>query len=474
MSETGTPSLKPRRLLLGMTCLTGVAVAMSSAATQFVAYRVNYHPALGTPLLGRFYAPWSWAEWMQAPWAAQAKTTFALLDAGLVGAVAVGMGAAFLISGKGRRRPTKHGGIHGTARFMTTEAEIRGSGLLPASVGALDRMRGVREKPSAGVYVGGWTDKAGVMHYLRHDGPEHCIVIAPTRSGKGVGNILPTLLSWPASALIYDEKGELWQLSSGWRAAAAGNAVLRWEPGAPDCPVGFNFLQEIRLGTPYEVSDAQNVAQMVCDPNGDGIEGKDHWGKTSFDLMAAMILHVMYKAEASGKTGCMADLTTALSDPDRPADVFRHYGQYQSVTGNCHIRIIYAPNEQETAGWVSEMIGNTTIIKEDVTESGTRYGAMKNISRTYHEVSRPLLTPDEIMAMRKPKKDSEGRIIECGQMLAFQAGERPILGEQILYYDDPVFSQRAMIPPPDRDGVEQEPAGTVLLLTKAPEPVRVI
>ncbi len=638
MSETGTPSLKPRRLLLGMTCLTGVAVAMSSAATQFVAYRVNYHPALGTPLLGRFYAPWSWAEWMQAPWAAQAKTTFALLDAGLVGAVAVGMGAAFLISGKGRRRPTKHGGIHGTARFMTTEAEIRGSGLLPASVGALDRMRGVREKPSAGVYVGGWTDKAGVMHYLRHDGPEHCIVIAPTRSGKGVGNILPTLLSWPASALIYDEKGELWQLSSGWRAAAAGNAVLRWEPGAPDCPVGFNFLQEIRLGTPYEVSDAQNVAQMVCDPNGDGIEGKDHWGKTSFDLMAAMILHVMYKAEASGKTGCMADLTTALSDPDRPADelweemltnrygrdasclafiaqggrdqmdravkerqsvlssaktylmlykdpiiaantrdsgfrisdlmdgerpmslyivtrgadkerlrplvrllltmvartvmgmelqyrngqqimphkhrmlmmldefpslghlaiiedmlpkcagygvkaflaaqnreqLFRHYGQYQSVTGNCHIRIIYAPNEQETAGWVSEMIGNTTIIKEDVTESGTRYGAMKNISRTYHEVSRPLLTPDEIMAMRKPKKDSEGRIIECGQMLAFQAGERPILGEQILYYDDPVFSERAMIPPPDRDGVEQEPAGTVLLLTKAPEPVRVI
>ena len=161
MSETGTPSLKPRRLLLGMTCLTGVAVAISSAATQFVAYRVNYHPTLGTPLLGRFYAPWSWAEWMHAPWAAQAKTTFALVDAGLVGAVAVGMGAAFLISGKGRRRPTKHGGIHGTARFMTTEAEIRGSGLLPASVGAVDRMRGVREKPSAGVYVGGWTDKAG-------------------------------------------------------------------------------------------------------------------------------------------------------------------------------------------------------------------------------------------------------------------------------------------------------------------------
>ncbi len=40
---------------------------------------------------------------------------------------------------------------------------------------------------------------------------------APTRSGKGVGLVVPTLLSWPHSAVIHDIKGENWQLTTGWR-----------------------------------------------------------------------------------------------------------------------------------------------------------------------------------------------------------------------------------------------------------------
>ncbi len=124
-------------------------------------------------------------------------------------AVSIGLVAGLVGTSNRRRKPVKHEGVHGTARFMTKQ-EIRQTGLLPA-----------RGQQSAGVYVGGWTDAGGNIHYLRHDGPEHCIVIAPTRSGKGVGNILPTLLSWPASSLIYDEKGELWQLTAGWRLPAA-------------------------------------------------------------------------------------------------------------------------------------------------------------------------------------------------------------------------------------------------------------
>ncbi|PNB24972.1 conjugal transfer protein TraG, partial [Pseudomonas sp. FW305-130] len=44
--------------------------------------------------------------------------------------------------------------------------------------------------------------------YLRHDGPEHVMAFAPTRSGKGVGLVVPTLLSWTGSAVIHDIKGE--------------------------------------------------------------------------------------------------------------------------------------------------------------------------------------------------------------------------------------------------------------------------
>ncbi|MBV8401896.1 MAG: type IV secretory system conjugative DNA transfer family protein [Acetobacteraceae bacterium] len=128
--------------------------------------------------------------------------------------------------------------------------------------------------------------------------------------------------------------------------------------------------------------------------------------------------------------------------------LFKAYGQHQNITPNCHVRVVYASNELEDAKWISGMTGTATMIKEDVTESGDRYGSLTHISRTFHEVSRPLLTADEIMDLKKPQKDEEGRIVGSGEMIVFMAGERPIRGSQILYFRDPVFQQRAMIPPP--------------------------
>ena len=56
-----------RRFLAG-------CVALSAAATQFVAWRVGYHPALGPPWIGHVYPPWEWIEWQQAPWATNARS----------------------------------------------------------------------------------------------------------------------------------------------------------------------------------------------------------------------------------------------------------------------------------------------------------------------------------------------------------------------------------------------------------------
>jgi type IV secretion system protein VirD4 len=585
-----------RRWLLSSAALGAVIVA-SAAATQYVAWRLSYHPALGSPWAGYVYAPWAWAGWMRAPWAGNVWPVFQHI--GMAGMLAMGAGMLVLISrtSANRRKPVKHHGIHGTGRFQTPE-EIRGGGLMAR-----------RFRAHEGVYVGGWADEKGRTHYLRHDGPEHCIVIGPTRSGKGIGNILPTLLSWNDSALVYDEKGELWALTAGWRSSEGGNVVLRWEPGSVAQSASFNFLEEIRLGTPYEVGDAQAIALAICDPKGEGLESKDHWTKSAWALIAGLALHVCYAAAARGQTGTLADIAAMLSDPDQGSDdlweemrtnqhgpngtrhqtvaeagqdmadrnekerksvlssakvfltiysdpvvasnsrrsdfkliglmsyrapvslyivtrgtdkerlrplvrllltlalrrlmgveltykngqaimphkhrllalidefpslgrmeilegslpkaaawgikfflaaqdrgqLFQAYGQYQSITGNCHIRIVYGPNEGSTADWISHDIGGTTLVKEDVTESGIRSGSLKNVSRTYHEISRPVMTPDEIMALRKPRKDDMGRIITSGQMIIFQAGERPILGNQIIYYIDPVFAERSRI-----------------------------
>jgi type IV secretion system protein VirD4 len=81
---------------------------------------------------------------------------------------------------------------------------------------------------------------------------------------------------------------------------------------------------------------------------------------------------------------------------------------------------------------------------------------LKNVSRTYHEVSRPLLTPDEIMDLKKPRKDDSGQIVESGEMAVFMAGERPIFGTKILYFLDPIFGRRATIEAPVTGSIRRE------------------
>ena len=94
---------------------------------------------------------------------------------------------------------------YGSARWAETR-EVREAGLLGHD----------------GVLLGQWRD-----HYLRHDGPEHVLCFAPTRSGKGVGLVVPTLLTWPGSAIVHDIKGENWTLTAGWRAQVRPRSAVR-------------------------------------------------------------------------------------------------------------------------------------------------------------------------------------------------------------------------------------------------------
>jgi type IV secretion system protein VirD4 len=111
--------------------------------------------------------------------------------------------------------------------------------------------------------------------YLRHDGPEHVLCFAPTRSGKGVGLVVPSLLTWPGSAIVHDIKGENWQLTAGFRARHG--RVLLFDPTNPKSSA-YNPLLEVRRGE-WEVRDVQNIADILVDPEG-SLE-RNHWEKTS-------------------------------------------------------------------------------------------------------------------------------------------------------------------------------------------------
>jgi type IV secretion system protein VirD4 len=200
-----------------------------------------------------------------------------------------------------RRRLTKNmEHLHGSARWATAE-DVEATGLL----GQTD-----------GVYVGGWPDK-GFLHYLRHNGPEHVLAFAPTRSGKGISLVIPTLLAWKESCVVYDIKGENWAKTAGWRASV-GQTCYKFSPVEPTGGSRFNPLAEIRLNTERDVSDAHNIAEILVRTGNQqhmAIDQHTHFQDAAVSLTTGMILHVCYLAERSGAVACLADVAHTFTRP---------------------------------------------------------------------------------------------------------------------------------------------------------------
>ena len=124
---------------------------------------------------------------------------------------------------------------------------------------------------------------------LTYDGPEHQLVSGASRSGKGVGHVVPTLLTWPGSVLVYDVKNELWNITAGFRTKFSHTVFFN--PTRLDS-VRINPLLEIRPGD-AEIRDTQNVVEMLVNPTGAKLT-LDVWDQQASQLLVALILHVLY------------------------------------------------------------------------------------------------------------------------------------------------------------------------------------
>ena len=292
----GSTSHVQTGILLGqIAAVLGVTLGGVWGATQWTAHALGHQPRLGpawSDVAGLpVYAPWKLFEWWYW-YDAYAPDIFLLGGAiaaasGLL-ATGVAIGMAIWRSRVARRVTT-----YGSARWAEDD-DIRKAGL----------------HESAGVFLGRKDER-----YLRHGGPEHVMAFAPTRSGKGVGLVVPTLLSWPGSAVIHDIKGENWTLTAGWRARYSH--CLLFNPTDPRS-AAYNPLLEVRRGT-HEVRDVQNIADILVDPEG-ALERRNHWEKTSHALLVGAILHVLYADEDKTLRG----VANFLSDPACPFEVTLH------------------------------------------------------------------------------------------------------------------------------------------------------
>lgn len=172
---------------------------------------------------------------------------------------------------------------------------------------------------------------------MLHDGPEHILLMAPTRSGKGVSTIVPTGCVWTYSMFFFDPKGELWQLTSKYRQQRMGQKVLKFEPLCVDgSSARWNPLAEINIQTFAEFKDVQSIVNILVKPNGDdGGGGKDtFWDDAATELLVGCMLHLMYAHEREGlNIPCLTDMMSLLSPADKEIDeLFDEIRRYPHIT----------------------------------------------------------------------------------------------------------------------------------------------
>ena len=281
--------MSPNSILIGQVCVVFTTIGTGVwGATQWVATELRFDPYLGQPWFmlsdTPVYYPWRLFEWWYA-FEPYAPDVFAR-----GGQIAIGasfLGVAFSVIGSvWRGRQAKKLTTFGSSRWAD-DKDLKQAGLFERD----------------GVFIGRTKN-----NYLRHSGPEHVMTFAPTRSGKGVGLVVPTLLSWSHSTVVHDIKGENWQLTSGHRSGFS--YCILFDPTNP-ASAKYNPLLEVRKGR-NEVRDVQNIADILVDPEG-ALERRSHWEKTAHALLVGAILHVLYSQEE--KT--LARVASFLSDPER-------------------------------------------------------------------------------------------------------------------------------------------------------------
>jgi type IV secretion system protein VirD4 len=177
--------MTPTKLLIGQILAVFAIMALGLwAATQWAAAMLAYQPRLGAAWFRvgdlPLYRPWALFPWWYH-YEAYAPAVFN--KAGALAGASGFLGCAAAVTGSlCRARQPGNVTTYGSARWAS-EREVREAGLFG----------------DTGLFLGALGGS-----YLRHDGPDHVMAFAPTRSGKGVGLVVPTLLSWTGSAVIHD------------------------------------------------------------------------------------------------------------------------------------------------------------------------------------------------------------------------------------------------------------------------------
>ena len=228
------------------------------------------------------------------------------------------------------------GDTHGSARFASDR-----------EVAAYTR--------TSGLLIGRDPKTEALMHY---DGPAHLLTMAPTRTGKGVGTIIPNLLTADRSVICIDPKGENVRIAG--RARRAFGPVHVLDPfGVSEQPnAAFNPLDRLDMDGLDVAEDATTLADaLVFDEPGQ--TGEAHWNEEAKALIAGMTLHI-----AAHEFGRRRSLVTLR--------------EYLTLAPDAFLALLKAMQASSAAGGLVARAANRHLGKSDREAAGVLSSAQRH------------------------------------------------------------------------------------------------
>jgi type IV secretion system protein VirD4 len=206
----------------------------------------------------------------------------------------------FIVRYSGRLAPNVGGktqNIHGSARWGTAKDAVARGHLAP-----------VGKIVQSGMMYGRF-DKVPKETDPRFMNSGHALVCAPTGAGKGVGFVIPNLLTYEGSVVCLDLKGENYAVTHRLREQM-GQQICLVDPwgvctGAKQSRI--NWLADIDPEDPDCISAAGALADMIVIPDGGADSG--HWEEAAKDILRGLILWMAHNG------GTIADVRGALTLP---------------------------------------------------------------------------------------------------------------------------------------------------------------
>lgn len=213
-----------------------------------------------------------WLWWLQAVQAASYTidyyfyVVFRLLGSTIFPFFITGVLAyAFRAPLKDWRPYKKAESIHGDARWASEKDIIKAD---------------LRSK--SGMLIG--KDAKG---FLVAGGYQHCLLFAPTGSGKGVGFVIPNLLYWDDSVVVHDIKLENYELTSGWRSKHLKQKTFTWAPADPDGMTHcYNPIDWVSSKPGQMVDDVQKISALL-------LPEQEFWQNEARSLFVGVVLYLL-------------------------------------------------------------------------------------------------------------------------------------------------------------------------------------